>query len=119
MSEQSERTQTGARLKKAREYCGFSQEEVARFLGVSRSSVSLMESGSRGVDVLELRRLATLYQCSVGELIGESTPPNTDSIEIVARAAQDLKPEDQQEVVRFAQFLKNRRQEVGSDESKR
>jgi transcriptional regulator with XRE-family HTH domain len=120
VSEAAERARLGARLKTAREYCGFSQEDVAKHLGVSRSSISLMESGSRGVDMLELRRLAALYQRPIAELAGEEEPSadDTSSIEIVTRATKGLSPEDREEVVRFAQFLKSRRKGLANDRHK-
>lgn len=116
----AERASVGTRIKKAREYRGFSQEDVARFLGVSRSSISQMETGSRGIDLLELRRLATLFQCSIGELAGENEPaPRQSSVGIVARAAAaDLSAEDQEEVLRFAEFLRTKRKETGNAEPK-
>ena len=51
----------GERLREAREYLGFSQEEVATYLQVSRSALSNIESGQRKVDALELKKLASLY----------------------------------------------------------
>ena len=45
------------RLKEAREYRGFSQEDIARYLGVPRSAISLIENGSRRVSATELSRL--------------------------------------------------------------
>ena len=98
-----------ARLKEAREYRGFSQEEVARHLDVPRTAVSLMENGSRRVEALELRRLAKLYQTTMENLTGqdqEATEP--ESIRLVARAAADLSATDRDEVLRFVQFLQTR-----------
>jgi transcriptional regulator with XRE-family HTH domain len=113
MSDEKDRTALGVRLKEAREYRGFLQEEVAKYLDVPRSAISLIESGARRVDVLEMRKLAQLYECSIEELTGEmpleETGPN--SIKMVARAAADLSPEDRSEVLRFAQFLKTRKAE--------
>lgn len=100
----------GARLKDAREYRGFSQEEVAHHLGVPRTAISLMESGSRGVSALELNRLSRLYQTTMEYFTGnnqEATQP--ESIQLLARAAADLSMADQEEVLRFVQFLRLRK----------
>ena len=110
MKESVDRSQLGARLKEEREYRGFSQEEIANHLGVSRSAISLMESGSRKVDALELRRLASLYQTSMETLTGtDQEEPEQESVRMVARAAADLSPTDREEVLRFAEFLRSRK----------
>ena len=66
-----DRKTLGERLREAREYLGFSQDQVATFLGVPRSALSLMESGRRKVDALELKKLAGLYQRPVSHFTGE------------------------------------------------
>jgi len=110
MSENKDRETLGATLREAREYRGFSQEEVSKYLGLPRSAISLIESGARRVDVLELRKLATLYRCSIEELTGKAVlKSEPDSVKMVARAAAALSPEDQSEVLRFAQFLQSRK----------
>ncbi|MFN0008317.1 MAG: helix-turn-helix domain-containing protein [Planctomycetota bacterium] len=111
MSEDTDRAALGAQLKEAREYRGFSQEDVAKYLGVPRSAVSLIESGVRRLDILELKKLAKLYECRIEELTGEqqSRATEPDSIKMVARATAALSPEDQSEVLRFAQFLQTRK----------
>lgn len=111
MTEDKDRATICARLREAREYRGFSQEDVARYLGVSRSAISLIETGGRRVDMIELKKLATLYQCSVDELTGAgpAEEEQPDSIRMVTRAAAELSPEDQSEVLRFAQFLRSRK----------
>src|SRR5438874_13821549 len=107
MSEDADRAALGVRLKDAREYRGYSQEDVAKYLGMARSAISLIETGARRLDILELRKLAKLYECSIEELTGEkpSQEQEPDSIKMVARAAAALSPEDRSEVLRFAQFL--------------
>jgi len=111
MTENRDRATIGARLREAREYRGFSQEDVAKYLGLSRSAISLIEAGTRRVDVIELRKLAKLYESSVDELTGAEAPKSTEpnSIKLVARATADLSPEDRSEVLRFAQFLRSRK----------
>ena len=110
IDEHIDRATLSARLKDAREYRGFSQEEVALHLGVPRTAISLMESGSRRVGALELHRLAELYQTTMEYLAGhgqERTQPK--SIQLVARAAADLSTADHEEVLRFVQFLQSRK----------
>ena len=109
--EHTVRKTLSARLKEAREYRGFSQEEVSRYLGVPRTAVSLMENGSRRVEALELRRLAKLYQTTMENLTGldqEATEPEPESVRLVARAAAELSATDRDEVLRFVQFLQTR-----------
>ena len=66
-----DRKALGERLREAREYLGFSQDQVATFLGVPRSALSLMETGQRKVEALELKKLAGLYKRPVGYFTGE------------------------------------------------
>jgi len=70
-SHPNEREDIGARLKEAREYLGLSQQEVATALNLPRTAVSMMESGQRGVESLELKALAKLYQRPVAYFTGE------------------------------------------------
>ena len=68
--ERSIQTILSERLKEVREYRGFSQEEVARHLGVPRSAISLIESALRRVSAEELSQLAKLYQTTMESLTG-------------------------------------------------
>ena len=109
MSETNDRALICAKLRQAREYGGFSQEDVAKYLGVSRSAVSLIETGDRRLDILELKKLAQLYQCKIEELSGESTvQPESEAVRLVAKATAALSEDDKSEVLRFAQFLSSR-----------
>ena len=101
-----------ARLKEAREYRGFSQEEVARHLGVPRSAISLIESGSRRVSAEELSQLAKLFQTTMESLADhDQEASETESVRLVARAAAELSATDRDEVLRFAQFLRSRKRQ--------
>ena len=67
----AERLRLGEKLRQAREYLGFSQDEVATFLKVPRTAVTHIERGQRRVEALELKRLAELYRKPVGYFTGE------------------------------------------------
>lgn len=49
-------------LRKEREKCGYTQEEVATKLGTYASFISKAESGERRLDVVELAELCRLYE---------------------------------------------------------
>ena len=59
------------RLRQAREAAGLTQEDAARKLGLSRSSIAQMELGNRSVSSLELDQLARLYGRSLGDFLAE------------------------------------------------
>lgn len=94
----------GARLREARLAVGLTQADTASALGISRPAVAALEKGTRKVSGLELRRLARLYQRSVGWLLGDDAQPvATDAV--LQRATAELSQHDKEQVLRFAQFL--------------
>lgn len=103
-----DRKSLGERLREAREYLGFSQEEVAAFLGASRSALSLIETGQRKVDALELKKLAGLYKRPVGYFTGEEAEEISFGADVkhLARKVAELSPDDREELARFAEFLR-------------
>ena len=52
-SETMDRKELGARLREAREYVGLSQDEVARYLSITRTAIYHIETGQRRVDAHE------------------------------------------------------------------
>lgn len=50
------------KLRKARIEAGLKQEDVAKYMGLPISAISVMESGARRVDVFELSKLADCYK---------------------------------------------------------
>jgi len=108
---ESDRKLLGDRLRSAREYLGFSQEQVATFLSIPRSALSLIEGGQRKVDVLELKKLAELYKRSVGHFTGEEieTSGLEGDVKHLARKVADLSSDDREELARFADFLRARK----------
>lgn len=96
----------GQRLRQLREYLGLSQQYVTAATGISRSAISEIERGNRKVDSLELRRFARAYQTSVSRLLGDAEEASFSALE---RALVDLTPQDQAEVLRFAEFLSHRK----------
>lgn len=99
----------GARLREAREYVGFSKEEVARYLGLPQAVMSRIESGANRAGELELRSLAKLYQRSVDFLTGcDPQEQGWESFPKLNQATDDLSAADRDEVLRFVRFLQSR-----------
>jgi transcriptional regulator with XRE-family HTH domain len=100
------------RLKDTREYLGLSQQFVSEQTGIPRSAISDIERGMRKVESLELKKLSRVYRYPVEYLLGSDSDTDNSSIDdgtvqALARAAGDLTKEDQEEVLRFANFLKH------------
>lgn len=108
--DEAERRHLGEKLRQAREYVGFSQDEVATFLKVPRTAITNIESGQRKVEALELRRLAELYRQPVGYFTGEDEASASlpADVALLARQAAKLSVKDRDELGRFAEFLRAR-----------
>jgi transcriptional regulator with XRE-family HTH domain len=115
--EEAERTKLAERLRAAREYLGFSQDQVSQHLGISRSALSNIETGQRKVEVTELTRLASLYKQPLTHFTGEPGPPGEalpPDVEHLARKASKMTVKDREELTRFADFLRSRTQSGGT-----
>lgn len=96
----------GMRLKETREYLKISQEEAAKVAGVSRSAISLIESGVRSLKSVELAALSKLYQQPVSYFLGEEEEVQQDEgVQALARSYSGLSKEDKEELLRFSEFL--------------
>lgn len=105
----NERTDLASRLKEAREYLGLSQQEVASTLKISRSAISLIESGQRRVDSVELKAFARLYQRPVSFFTGEDSEPAVAAdVAMLAKQVAKLSEQDRNELLRFSEFLMQR-----------
>jgi transcriptional regulator with XRE-family HTH domain len=65
----------GERIKKLREGAGITQERVAEILGVSRPTISQMESGEGKISAEELIKIANLFNLSVQSLLDLEKEP--------------------------------------------
>lgn len=100
--------QLGERLRRAREYLGLSQNDVAQHLGLSRPAITNMEAGKRKVSTLELNQLAKLYRQPYDYLTGDTDELAEDETTgALFRATRELSERDREQVLRFAQFLRN------------
>lgn len=85
------------RLAEMREKKGLKQVELASRIGVSRSHMANLESGTRDIDLITLRKCARALDCSVADiLLPEDVPdrPTGDEAQLLAelRSAADYDP---------------------------
>ena len=115
-NEDNDRRKIGTRLKETREYLGLSQDEVAKALKMPRPAISLIESGERKVEALELKKFAALFQQSVDYFISgpaEQSKKNpaylprvSKDLQQLTKTATELSPQDRNELARFAEYLR-------------
>ena len=75
---------------------GFTQDQVARLIGVKRWEMSCYEAGDREISLGKLERLATLYGYSVDYFLKTD---GVDAGEIAISWANDLSDEELEIVV--------------------
>jgi transcriptional regulator with XRE-family HTH domain len=72
--------QIGRRVMTLRKAKGLSQEELAKRIGLSRSSLTQIEKGRRNLTVLELHAMAALFSISLDEFLYADKSKDTDTI---------------------------------------
>ncbi|GEP96344.1 type II toxin-antitoxin system antitoxin SocA domain-containing protein [Chitinophaga cymbidii] len=79
--------QIGQRITELRKLRGFSQEELAKSVNISRPSLAQIELGNRGLDVLELQRFAEVLQFSLDDFVSKDfATKNTAEENVVTKA---------------------------------
>ena len=81
---------------------------MAQRLKLPRIALSHIENGRRGLDALELKRLAGLYLYPVSYFTGEVNPGKglEAALEPLLQTAADLFRHDREEVRHFAEYLR-------------
>ena len=89
-----EQGELGERLRRAREACSMTQDDVARHLEVSRSTVAQMELGNRAVTGIELSRLAYLYGRDLRSFVAAEAPGEEDVLVVLFRLHPELSSQE-------------------------
>jgi transcriptional regulator with XRE-family HTH domain len=111
VSTASEQVALARKLRASRLDAGMSQAEVAEAVGLSRVAVAEIEAGRRKVSSIELNALARAYGRPLEAFLGANAP--TDEIvgspvmTHLARTAKQLTAEDQEQLLRFAEYLRS------------
>lgn len=99
----------GARLRRAREHAGLTQQEAGHALGMDDTTIAKMERCRRGVGALELGRLASVYGISIEEMLEDPLAKGEVPLTIAMRAeTSSLEPR--------ASAMKHRLQQIVADD---
>lgn len=99
-------------LKSLRVRFGLTQQDLANKLGVSKSTVSMYETGNRAPDFETLEAIADLFNVSLDSLIGAQGKSESEIKVLAAHAIDDLTEAEQLEIIKYAKYIKSQRDEA-------
>lgn len=80
MSNNLSQKEIGKRIMQLRKSKGLSQEELAKDLKISRSSLVQIEQGNRYLDVMELQRLSNLLEFSLDDFLSKNFSVDKETV---------------------------------------
>ena len=106
MEKKTERIIIASNIKRLREAGDFTQDHVAAFLGIRRSTYSNYETGDREVPFSVMEKLSDLYGCDIYELYSDDGQV-VDSMLATAFRVDCLDPEDMRQLAAFKRIVKS------------
>ena len=104
---------TNERIRELREKLHLSQDYVAKYLGMSRTSYTQLENENRAIKADDIAKLSTLFGVSTDSLLTET--PVDAPVTVFARSFARLSETDQAEImnlIRFKEQIKAQRGEL-------
>lgn len=96
----------GKNLKQLRTFNRFSQEQVAEYLAIKRSTYSNYESGEREAPLEVLEKISNLYGCELYVLFEENMESFQDALVCTFRV-DNLSNSDLNEIAKFKDIVKS------------
>lgn len=96
----------GRNLKALREANGYTQEQVANFLGIGRSAYANYEAGERETPMEVMERASELFGCELALLFDEDEQTVKNML-VCAFRADNLSVNDMKEVAAFKNIVLN------------
>ena len=101
-----EKMVVGRNLKALREANGYTQEQVANFLGIGRSAYANYEAGERETPMEVMERASELFGCELALLFDEDEQAVRNML-VCAFRADNLSVNDMKEVAAFKNIVLN------------
>ena len=96
------------KLRGLREIRGWSQEELAKRLGVSRSKIGNYEQGTREPGFEDLEAIADIFNCPTSYLVAGNHPVLSQQTMDYAIKLSNLSTMHQAEVMNFIDYLESK-----------
>lgn len=96
----------GENIKKLRKSMDISSSDLANAVGITRSQISKIETGSSNPSIDVLKKIASTLNCTVSELIGESTFYIPPEIKSLIEASHNLSTEQIELLTKFLKLIK-------------
>ncbi len=93
-------------IRALRKKIGYTQEQIAEYLGISTAAVTQYETGVRVVPAPAVSKLALLYNVDEYELYQEN-PQQQQLLSAFAFRADELQPQDLKSVSEFKKIVLN------------
>lgn len=99
-----------SRLRALRKERGLTLQQLAKHFGMSHSTLSKYETGSRKPDMKMLKKLSDFFGVSVDYLIGESPVRDKEETVILNKSINmpELPPEAYKELEDFIEYLRKK-----------
>ena len=101
----NERAIISKNIKRMREACRFTQEQVSQFLGIGRSAYSNYETGDRELPLEVMEKLADLYGCDLF-LLYEEDADIVKNMLTTAFRVDNLSADDMKQIADFKAVVK-------------
>lgn len=101
-----EKNLVAGNVKRMRDASGYTQENVADFLGVKRSAYANYEAGDREFPLPLMEKLADLYGCELLDLYTEDQS-SLASMLVTAFRVDQLSSGDMEQIAAFKRIVKN------------
>lgn len=93
-------------LKKLREFASYTQEDVSKAIGITRSAYSNYESGEREMPYDVMEKISDLYGCEMIMLFEENQDIESQLM-VSAFRIEGMSPQDTDEIMRFKDIVKS------------
>lgn len=95
-------------LKNLRKAKDLTQSDVAKKIGVGRTTYTEYERGTNQPPIDKLIMLADIFECSVDDIIGNKKSTNPSEMEELANMILALPEEKRKQAIDFIRFLKDK-----------
>ena len=96
----------GKNIKEFRMQWGYSQDHLAKYLGIDRSNISYYENAEREISIVQLNKLSHLFGVEIDDLLEPDSIKKGAGIAIAFRS-EGVSEDDLQSISEFQRVVKN------------